>query len=189
MKDLQEIIAKCKKQDTRAEYALYKLCFTMLMPICYRYSASRDDALDLLNKGFYKILKNITKYKEELEFSKWAKTILINSIIDEFRMAKKYKESQQVTDFTVFNNIDHPFDINKAEQKLSAEEVISQIGKLPNMSKEVMNLYVFEGLSHREISVSLNISEGTSRWHLSNARSILKEKLGNVLSSLKMLIL
>lgn len=189
MQELNEIIAQCKKQDTRAEYALYQKCFTLLMPICYRYSANRDDALDLLNKGFLKILNNISKYDEQQAFGKWAKSILINSIIDEFRMNKKYRENQQVTDFSTFSSNEHPFDINKAEQKLSAEEVLTQIGKLPKMSKEVLNLYVFEGLSHKEISLSLNISEGTSRWHLSNARTLLKEKLSTILSSLKMLVL
>ncbi len=189
MQELETIIAQCKKQDTKAEYALYKKCFTMLMPICYRYSSNRDDALDLLNKGFLKILNNINKYNEALDFNKWAKSILINAIIDEFRMNKKYREHQEITDFSSFNGNIDSFDINKAEQKLNAQEVLVQIGKLPKMSKEVLNLFVFEGLNHKEIAEALQINEGTSRWHLSNARALLKGKLSNMLSSLKMLVL
>jgi RNA polymerase sigma-70 factor (ECF subfamily) len=45
------------------------------------------------------------------------------------------------------------------------------------MSKTVFNLYIFEGYSHKEISKILEISEGTSQWHVNNARKNLQEKI------------
>jgi DNA-directed RNA polymerase specialized sigma24 family protein len=41
----------------------------------------------------------------------------------------------------------------------------------------VFNLYVFEGMKHREIASLLDISEGTSKSNLSDARKILKKHL------------
>jgi RNA polymerase sigma-70 factor (ECF subfamily) len=36
-------------------------------------------------------------------------------------------------------------------------------------------LYAIEGFTHLEISKNVGISVGTSKWHLSNARKILKK--------------
>ena len=41
----------------------------------------------------------------------------------------------------------------------------------------VFNLYVFEGLKHREIAEKLQISEGTSKSNLNDARKILQQKI------------
>jgi len=38
-------------------------------------------------------------------------------------------------------------------------------------------MYVMEGFAHKEIGKMLGISEGTSKWHLSEGRRILKDKI------------
>jgi RNA polymerase sigma-70 factor (ECF subfamily) len=37
-----------------------------------------------------------------------------------------------------------------------------------------------EGYNHREIAKKLNISEGTSKWHLSEARKTLQQQLAHI---------
>jgi RNA polymerase sigma factor (sigma-70 family) len=49
------------------------------------------------------------------------------------------------------------------------------VRKLPPATQAVFNLYVIEGYSHKEIAQLLNISEGTSKWHLSEARKNLQQ--------------
>ena len=49
--------------------------------------------------------------------------------------------------------------------------------ELPATTSKVFNLYVIEGYSHKEIGVLLEMSEGTSKWHLSTARKELRGKL------------
>ena len=53
---------------------------------------------------------------------------------------------------------------------------IKLIRELPPMTQKVFNLYVIDGYNHNEISDILNISNGTSKWHLSTGKKILKEK-------------
>ena len=48
---------------------------------------------------------------------------------------------------------------------------------LPPACRMVFNLYVFEGMKHREIAVLLNITEGTSKSNLHDARKILQRQL------------
>ena len=57
------------------------------------------------------------------------------------------------------------------------EDILGAVRRLPPVSQEVFRLYAIEGYSHAEISDTLGISEGTSKWHLSTARQRLREQL------------
>jgi RNA polymerase sigma factor (sigma-70 family) len=184
-----EIIAACLKQDAKAEYALYRYCFAQFSALCYRYTNNKDDAVDLLNKAFLKILTHLEKYDSEKPFDAWAKKIVMNTIIDEHRKQKRYKEDMQITDINELSAVYHPFDVNEAEAKISNKELMAYINKLPETSKMVLNLYVFDGLTHQQIAEELNISAGTSKWHLNNARGLLKKMMKHVLSTIKMYVL
>ena len=182
------ILQACLKQDSRAEYALYTACFQPLMSICYRYTRNEDDAADLLNKGFLKILSGLSKYDSSLPFQKWIKRIMINTIIDEFRKNKTYKTLMHHVDLSTMEN-HASLNLNEAEIRLSAEDIHRCINKLPDSSKMVLNMFVFEDMSHKEIAKVLSISEGTSKWHLSNARNLLRQILNKSMSSIKLYIL
>ena len=68
-------------------------------------------------------------------------------------------------------------DFNEASQNLDAEALEQMIQQLPETSKKVFNLYAIDGYTHKEIGEMLNISDGTSKWHVSHARKVLQEML------------
>lgn len=61
----------------------------------------------------------------------------------------------------------------------SAEEILSFLKQLSPSTATVFNLYVIEGYNHKEIAKLLTISEGTSKWHLSEAKKKLAVMLRN----------
>ena len=63
-----------------------------------------------------------------------------------------------------------PIDWNEAEQRLHVQYLETLLRQLPPMSQKVFNLFAVDGFSHREIAEMLHISEGTSKWHVSQAR-------------------
>ncbi len=176
-----QVIRDCIKKNRKAEYLLYKQSFPLLIKICYRYTSNKDDAMDFLNRGFLKILTNLEKYDFGLPFEAWIRRIMVNVIIDEFRKNKQYKENVMMAehqDLVGYHN--KSYSVNDAEKKLVSEEVMKVVAELPPMAKEVLNLSVFDGYSHKEIGSMLGISEAASKWHLFNARNILKEKLSRI---------
>ena len=62
------------------------------------------------------------------------------------------------------------------EPKVPAE-LLAMVRSLPRATAAVFNLYVIEGYSHKEIGEMLAISEGTSKWHLSEARKTLQKQI------------
>ena len=59
---------------------------------------------------------------------------------------------------------------------VSAKEVQQVISELPAASSTVFRLFVYEGYTHRQIATQLNISQGTSKWLVSEAKKLLKKK-------------
>jgi RNA polymerase sigma-70 factor (ECF subfamily) len=62
-------------------------------------------------------------------------------------------------------------------EKLYFEDILKNIRTLPFATQTVFNLSVLDGFTHKEIGEQLNISEGTSRWHLAEAKRKLRELL------------
>ncbi len=65
----------------------------------------------------------------------------------------------------------------EALNDLSAKEIFDLIIQLPVGYRTVFNLYVIEGLYHKEIAALMGIAEGTSKSQLSKAKSLLQKKL------------
>jgi len=178
------IIKGCLQKDKKSEYLLYKQSFSLLMKVCYRYTSNKDDAMDFVNRGFLKILNNLDKYDFQHPYEAWIRRIMVNVIIDEFRKNKSYKEHVYMAehqDLATFQS--NTYSINDGEQNLLASEIMNLVQQLPAMAREVLNLNVFDGYSHKEIGEMMGISEAASKWHLFNARNILKEKISKLNNS------
>lgn len=183
--DDEQLLDACARNDRRAQYRLYSQCYSFLMGICIRYTVSRDDAEDLLNRSFLKILQNIGGRRKEVPFGLWARRITINTIIDEFRKKRKEAAQTEIVDFTERADEYDSVTVNSYLRKVEAEQLQALIDKLPETSRQVFNLFAVDGFSHKEISAMLGMSEGTSKWHMNNARTRLKEMIAQQLPQLK----
>ena len=180
-----QLINDCARGDRKAQFQLYKSCYPILMGTCLRYRKNQDEAAEVLNIGFMKILTNISKYKESVPFEAWIRRIMINTLIDDFRKNRKVKELIEYTDFEHEEIFTESVDFNTADQLFDAEQIELLIQKLPPMSQKVFNLYAIDGYSHKEIGDMLGISDGTSKWHLSSARKKLQELMHQMMKSPK----
>lgn len=170
-----KLIALCIRHDRKAEYELYKRSYSYLMSICLRYAKDRDKAAETLNLGYMKILSSLKTYKPEVPFKAWIRRIMINTLIDEFRKTKRENEKLMYVE-TYFDS--NAFsEANEALEKLNVQQIYEHISKLPEATRNVFNLYVIDGFSHKEIAAMLDISEGTSKWHLNAARAKLRETI------------
>ncbi len=175
--ELNSIIQKAVKGDEKAQETLFKNFYSIMMNICYRYSDHQNEATDLLQEGYIKIFQNIHQYNFDGSFEGWMKRIMVNSAIDYLRKNKKHQgiSIDDVNDISL-----NKFNYNDAIGNLTSGELMSLLNKLPPMSRTVFNMFVFDGYTHAEIAKTLNIKEGTSTWHVNNARTILKLKIINL---------
>jgi len=182
-----QLLQDCAKGDRKAQFQLYKRCYSMLMGVCMRYKKDENEAASILNAGFLKILTNINKYRPEVPFQAWIKRIMINTIIDEFRKNRKVKELIEYTNFEREEEYHNLVDYGLADSLFDAEALELLIKKLPPVSQKVFNLYAIDGYRHKEIAELLGISDGTSKWHLSSARKRLQEMIKSSMNSSKVI--
>lgn len=184
----RQLLLDCQKGDRKAEYQLYRSCFPLLMSVCMRYKKEEAAAAAVLNTGFLKILKGLSKYQSSVPFEAWIRRIMINTIIDEFRRDRKVRELIEYKDFTNLpENESTQLDFNKADQQFDAEQLEALIRRLPPVSQKVFNLFAIDGYSHMEIGEMLGISNGTSKWHLSSARKKLQEMMQELINATKVI--
>ena len=162
-----DLIRALKKGDRIAQTKCYREYGGKMFTVALRYTSSKEDAKEIINSAFLKVFKSIKSYKAKGSFEGWIRTIVKRASIDHCRkFVYKNVPTHEILDMdaTVYND---------AINQLRAEDFLLLIGKLPKASRTVFNLFAIDGYSHREICRELQISEGTSKWHLSNARKIL----------------
>jgi RNA polymerase sigma-70 factor (ECF subfamily) len=124
-----------------------------------------------------KLLNNLDAYSEQQNFMAWAKRIMVNTCIDIFRKNSKHVEREYPFDPADYYYKNASVDWNLAEMNMRTEDLLAMVQSLPEKSKQVFNLYVFEDFKHHQIADLLDMSEGTSKWHLSKARKLLQQKI------------
>jgi RNA polymerase sigma factor (sigma-70 family) len=179
------LIRDCIKGKRRAQFEMYKLCYPVLMGVCRRYRNNEDEVSAMVNSGFLKILNNLKKYSTSAPFEAWIRRIMINLLIDDFRKYKKEKETIFYAETDVLVAEGRAVDFNDAEKYFDASHIESIINSLPGLACQVFNLFAIDGFSHKEIGEQLDISEGTSKWYLSEARKKIREQLAIELKKTK----
>lgn len=139
--------------------------------IAVRYTPNPDDVIYRLNGGYLKILQNLHKYDTQFAFATFARNILVNYFIDEFRKEKKHLTNIEYTDI---QEMESGTSYNEGEASLEANELLLILKQLPDVTGKVFNLFAIDGYKHHEISEMLGMSVGTSKWHVNEARRILK---------------
>ena len=170
--DIQALIEGCVKNDRRAQELLYKKFYAAMAALCARYISNEQDSMQVLNDGFLKVFKNIQSFDvAKAGIYTWVRKIMINTAISFLR-------KQPIVYAGDISALDQEATIeNSIIQKLDADELLSIIKKLPKATQLVFNLYTVDGFNHREIAEMLGISEGTSKWHVSEARKQLKQSI------------
>lgn len=139
--------------------------------LCLRYTRNEEDAIEVLHDGFLKVYRNIQHYDSgKASLYTWIRKIMINSAIDFIRKRDKFSQVE-------LEKAEEPGIDPDAVSRMSAQELLRLVQHLSPATQAVFNLYVVEGYNHREIAELLGISEGTSKWHLSEARRKLQSLL------------
>lgn len=162
-----QLIQSCIANARKAQEQLYKQHFAAMMSMCMRYTSDRDLAAEIVNNGMLRVFQKIQLYEAKGSLEGWIRRIVFHAVSDHFKKEKKYVQ------FMVFEEKE-AIQMPEAVSNVYYEDLMKLVYQLPNMTQKVFTLYAIEGFSHLEIGEALNISDGTSKWHVSNARQKLK---------------
>jgi len=166
--DEREVIEGCVRNERKAQELLYREHFDTMMRMCMRYTNDKDKAMEIVNIGFMRVFQKVHTFEFKGSLQGWIRRLVFHCLSDHYRKNSKYLQ------FMVFEERDQS-SVEKAHSNLYAEDILKMVDTLPPATQKVFRLYAIEGFTHVEISKNIGISVGTSKWHLSNARKILKK--------------
>lgn len=172
----QDIIEGCQRNDRLLQEHLYKKYYSLFLKLCARYAKDMHDAEQLLQDGFLKIFNHINDYAGTGSFEGWMRRVVVNTCLD-YLKSRYLKNSMQLHFPDEMGESAKFVTNNNALDKIAMKDLLGIIQLLPPMSRTVFNLFVFDGYSHKEIGKLLDMSEGTSQWHVNNARKNLQQKI------------
>lgn len=138
-----------------------------------RYARDEDKALQILNDGFLKVFQKIGTFRHEGSFEGWMRRLIYHTMADFYKKEKTYIR------FIQLEPADEPSAAPGVSDHLEFQDLVRLLQHIPERSAEVFRLFAIEGYTHEEIGKQMNISEGTSKWHLSHARERLRSILLN----------
>jgi len=170
--NIQEMLEGSLANKRKAQEALFRHFYGFAMSIALRYSRDEMDAADIVSHAFVKIFKSIHSFDSSKgSLHAWIKKIVVNEGLDHIKSRTRFSENVEL------ETVPEPHVNNSIIEQMGAEEIMEIVKKLPPATHAVFVLYAVEGYNHREIAERLNISEGTSKWHLSEARKFLQQQL------------
>lgn len=166
------LIKEAKRGSAAAQKCLFDQLSDKLLMVCLRYVKNPEDAEELLLDGFYKFFKKLSgfSYQGDAALYMWLKKIMVNECL----MFLRKKNVFTIVTEAAAEEI--PL-AEEALNNLSAKEIFELIVQLPVGYRTVFNLYVIEGMDHKEIAGLTGIAEGTSKSQLSKAKSLLQKNL------------
>lgn len=158
------------RNERGAQEKLYHLFYPRMMGVVRRYIDHTEQAEEVLNNGFLRAFQKIEQYTFQGSFEGWLRKIVFHAVSDYVKQNSRYNEKIMLVEKDQYVEKDHA-------DRMYYNELLEMVQSLPVATRSVFNMYVMEGLSHKEIGKVLGISEGTSKWHLSEGRRILKDKI------------
>ncbi len=165
----EQIVAMFRRGEPSAMDRLYALYANYLTGVCMRYIGNDDDVKDVLQDAFVKIFTQMDKfsYRGKGSLRAWVSRIVVNQAL-QFLRQRKADGCLTGTD----NLPDLP-DEEPDIGSVSAETIVSLMRKMPEGYRTVLNLFLLEGKSHKEIARLLGIKPSTSASQFHHARNML----------------
>ena len=170
MKENASLVEKTLQMDSHLRQ--YAVSLTMNL----------DDAEDLLQDTYLKVMQNENSYKEDTNLKAWVITIMKNTFINNYRRKQRSKVfiDQSEDLYYLSNSVSSNED--NADMHLYYTEINKKIQEKKEEQKKPFEMFI-DGYKYQEIADEMNISIGTVKSRIFFMRKRLMEELNDYVSS------
>lgn len=185
---LDDLITRARKRDPAAFDALVEIYSPRLYGYFYRLTGGREDAEDLLQETFVRVVRMIGRYEHEGRFDAWLFRIATNLVRDRVRRQRRSpgletpaaadSEDSAVLDQLPGADVETPE--NVLERSEQVDRLQQALAKLSEPEREVIFLRHFSQMSFKEVAEAMGTPLGTAlaRAHrgLARLRQLMEER-------------
>jgi len=181
------LVRQCRTGDSAAmERLILKYqhrIYNTILKIC----ANTDDAAELTQDTFVKVIENIARFQGRSSFYTWIFRIAVNLTLNYCRRKAKLQirsleaktadisasKRKLLKDYLSDEHVPDPEEV--AQNRELGQIALEALNSLSEDQRAVLVLRDIEGMNYARIAVVLNVQLGTVRSRLSRARSSLKQ--------------
>lgn len=181
------LVERCQQGDSAAMERLILKYQNRIYNVILKICTNRDDAAELTQETFVKVIESIDKFRSKSSFYTWAFRIAVNLTLNRCRRdgrlgfrsldAEEYapdaETRRMLKDFLSDDSSPDPAAV--AQNRELCEIAIRSLTQLNDEQRIVVVLRDIEGMNYAQIAAVLDIELGTVRSRLSRARSNLRE--------------
>jgi RNA polymerase sigma-70 factor, ECF subfamily len=185
--DWPSLVRRCLDGDAAAWTELVAGQQRRVYALCYRFTASSQDAEDLTQEVFIKVYANLRSFDlAKGSFHTWITTLTRNLLVDHFRRSRQQRVTDsldagwdQGTDAPRADPIADPrtTPLQHAVQNQLQRMVQSALAKVSPELREAIILRDLQDMDYKEIAEVLAIPQGTVKSRISRGRAELARLL------------
>ncbi len=187
------LVEQCREGDSAAMERLILKYQNRIYNVVLKICANTDDAAELTQETFVKVLENIDRFEGRSGFYTWAFRIAVNLTLNycqrNVRLSVRSLEADNEEDGCsaraqlkqLLSNDDSPDPALVAQNRELYELAIKALMKLDDAQRAVIVLRDIEDMNYARIAKVLDIELGTVKSRLSRARNNLREILETTL--------
>ena len=189
----EDLLVRAREQDKGALNELFNRYLDKAYAIAFNMcSGDHEQAQDITQEAFLKVLKNINRFRGESEFSTWLYRIIFNTYLDSRKQRLKWGHifsfwwikkdkggsgKEVLEELPDKNEIKNP--LNVLQTKYFEQEIQKALHLLPEKQRIVFQLKVINEMSIKEIAKITGSAEGTVKSHLFRATRSLQKTLND----------
>ena len=178
METEQQLLHAIRSGERGAQRRLYDRFAGLVMASALRYIPEREEARDVVQDSFVKILTSLERFtfRGEGSLKAWVMSIVAHQAIDHLKAHQRQGLTEHLPGEEIADEEENPHIGGVPPDVLNR-----LIGALPTGYRTVLNLYVFEQMSHKEIGRLLGIKPETSASQYLRAKQALAKRINNYL--------
>lgn len=172
----QAVLHRIASGDKNAVQECLKLYGGLVWSLARRMSANTDDAEDAVQEIFIDIWKNAARFDQtQASETTFVAMIARRRLIDRLRKTNRQPNVGSLEDILVEPSKDLA---QHMQMSVEAREAAEAMRELRPEQRQVLNLSIFQGLSHQEISNLTGMPIGTVKTHARRGLMQIREILG-----------
>jgi RNA polymerase sigma-70 factor (ECF subfamily) len=166
------LVRRVREGDTAAFDEIVKAYMRPVFQVAYRVVGHREDAEDLAQDCFLAAFQYLDSYDVDRPFGPWITRIVLNRGAN-LRRSRARRATEPETD-AVSPAPSALDEATRAEARAKLEEVMATLNERQRM---IVTMFDVDGMTSTEIGERLELAPGTVRWHLHEARRVLRAAL------------
>jgi RNA polymerase sigma factor (sigma-70 family) len=169
----RELVVRVRSGDPAAFDQLVRRHLRPAVRLASRLLGDDDAAEDVVQESFLKVLEVVDTFDATRPFAPWFYRIVANRCSN-IRRSRSRRPTESLSPTL---ESEAPGPDREAERRSLRRRLRAALDGLPDRQREVLLLYDVEGFTGPEIAETLEISAGTVRWHLHQARAAMRAVL------------